>query len=38
VYGGCDHDTATFYSDASGTATADANPDPQKANSGSVPC
>ncbi len=32
VYGGCDHDTASFYSDASGTATADANPDPQKAN------
>jgi type IV secretory pathway TraG/TraD family ATPase VirD4 len=32
VYGGCDHDTARFYSDASGTATADANPDPQKAN------
>jgi len=32
VYGGCDHDTASFYSDASGTATADANPDPHKAN------
>jgi type IV secretory pathway TraG/TraD family ATPase VirD4 len=32
IYGGCDHDTARFYSDASGTATADANPDPQKAN------
>jgi type IV secretory pathway TraG/TraD family ATPase VirD4 len=32
VYGGCDHDTASFYSDASGTATVDANPDPHKAN------
>src|SRR5258706_12696447 len=32
VYGGCDHDTADFYSKASGTTTADANPDPQKAN------
>ncbi len=34
IYGGCDHDTANFYSDASGTTTADANinPDPQKAN------
>lgn len=32
VYGGCDHDTASFYSDASGTATTDANPDPNKAN------
>jgi type IV secretory pathway TraG/TraD family ATPase VirD4 len=32
VYGGCDHNTAKFYSDASGTATVDANPDPQKAN------
>src|SRR5271157_1724299 len=32
VYGGCDHDTADFYSKASGTTTADANPNPQKAN------
>src|SRR5579859_4089956 len=32
VYGSCDHDTADFYSKASGTTTADANPDPQKAN------
>src|SRR5258707_1235052 len=32
VYGGCDHDTADFYSKASGTTTADANPDPEKAN------
>ncbi len=32
VYGGCDHDTADFYSKASGTTTADADPDPQKAN------
>src|SRR5260221_3315991 len=32
VYGGCDHDTADFYSKASGTTSADANPDPQKAN------
>lgn len=32
VYGGCDHDTAKFYSDASGTSTADANPDPNRAN------
>ena len=32
VYGGCDHDTADFYSKASGTTTADANPDLQKAN------
>src|SRR5579859_3492987 len=32
IYGGCDHDTADFYSKASGTTTADANPDPQKAN------
>src|SRR5438034_6377132 len=32
VYGGCDHDTADFYSKASGTTTADANSDPQKAN------
>jgi type IV secretory pathway TraG/TraD family ATPase VirD4 len=32
VYGGCDHDTAEFYSKASGTATSDANPDPQRAS------
>src|SRR5215831_4301416 len=32
VYGGGDYDTADFYSKASGTATADANPDPNKAN------
>src|SRR5260370_15703454 len=32
VYGGCDHDTAGFYSKASGTTSADANPDPAKAN------
>src|SRR6266849_6725472 len=32
VYGGCDHDTADFYGKASGTTTADANPDPQKSN------
>ena len=32
IYGGCDHDTADFYSKASGTTTADVNPDPQKAN------
>ena len=32
VYGGCDQNTADFYSKASGTTTADANPDPQKAN------
>jgi type IV secretory pathway TraG/TraD family ATPase VirD4 len=32
VYGGCDHDTAVFYSKASGTTTADADPNPQKAN------
>ena len=32
VYGGCDHDTASFYSDASGTATVDANPDPARAH------
>jgi type IV secretory pathway TraG/TraD family ATPase VirD4 len=28
VYGGCDHDTADFYSKASGTTTADADPEP----------
>jgi type IV secretory pathway TraG/TraD family ATPase VirD4 len=32
VYGGGDHDTAEFYSKASGTATVDANPDPHRAN------
>lgn len=32
VYGGGDHDTAKFYSEASGTSTIDSNPDPQKAN------
>ncbi|MHB8625334.1 MAG: type IV secretory system conjugative DNA transfer family protein [Aggregatilineales bacterium] len=32
VYGGCDHDTADFYSMASGTTTADADPEPGKAN------
>jgi hypothetical protein len=32
VYGGCDVDTADFYSGASGTTTVDANPDPAKAN------
>ncbi len=32
VYGGGDHDTADFYSKASGMATVDANPDPKKAN------
>jgi type IV secretory pathway TraG/TraD family ATPase VirD4 len=32
VYGGGDHDTAEFYSKASGLATVDSNPDPQKAN------
>ncbi len=32
VYGGCDHDTADFYSKASGTTTADADPEPGKAN------
>ena len=32
AYGGCDHDTADFYSKASGTTIADANPDPAKAN------
>jgi type IV secretory pathway TraG/TraD family ATPase VirD4 len=31
VYGGCDHDTAEFYSKASGTATTDAVPDPHHA-------
>ena len=28
VYGGCDHDTSDFYSKASGTTTADADPEP----------
>ncbi|MEP7288640.1 MAG: type IV secretory system conjugative DNA transfer family protein [Chloroflexota bacterium] len=32
VYGGGDHDTAKFYSEASGLATVDVNPDPHKAN------
>ncbi len=32
VYGGCDVDTADFYSGASGTTTVDANPDPAKGN------
>lgn len=32
IYGGCDHDTADFYSKASGTTTADADPEPGKAN------
>lgn len=32
VYGGGDYDTAKFYSDASGMATVDVNPDPHKAN------
>lgn len=32
VYGGCDYDTAEFYSRAAGTTTADANPDPKRAN------
>jgi hypothetical protein len=32
VYGACDHDTAEFYSKASGTATVDANPDPNRGN------
>jgi len=32
VFGGCDFETAEFYSKASGTTTADANPDPSKAN------
>src|SRR5262249_49450212 len=32
VYGGCDHDPADFYSKASGTTTADADPEPGKAN------
>ena len=32
VYGGGDHDTAKFYSEASGMATVDINPDPHKAN------
>lgn len=32
IYGGGDHDTAKFYSEASGMATVDANPDPHKAN------
>ncbi len=32
VYGGGDHDTAKFYSEASGMATVDVNPDPHKAN------
>jgi len=32
IHGGCDHDTADFYSKASGTTTADANPDPQIGN------
>jgi len=32
VYGGGDHDTAKFYSEASGMATVDVNPDPRKAN------
>ena len=32
VYGGCDHDTADFYSKAPGTTSADVNRDPQKAN------
>ncbi len=32
VYGGCGHDTADFYSMASGTTTADADPEPGKAN------
>src|SRR5581483_8605151 len=30
IFGGCDPDTAKFYSEASGTSTADANLDPQK--------
>src|SRR5258708_17863864 len=32
IFGGCDFETAEFYSKASGTTTADANPDPNKAN------
>jgi type IV secretory pathway TraG/TraD family ATPase VirD4 len=32
VYGGGDHDTAKFYSEASGMATVDVNPDPHKTN------
>jgi len=32
VYGGGDHDTAKFYSEASGLATVDTDPDPQRAS------
>jgi type IV secretory pathway TraG/TraD family ATPase VirD4 len=32
IYGGCDHDTADFYSKASGTTTADTDSEPGKAN------
>ncbi len=32
VYGGGDHDTAKFYSEASGLATVDTDPDPHRAN------
>ena len=32
MYGGCDHDTADYYSKASGTTTANADPEPGKAN------
>lgn len=32
IYGGGDYDTAKFYSEASGMATVDANPDPKRAN------
>lgn len=32
VYGGGDHDTAEFYSRASGLATVDVDPDPRKGN------
>ncbi len=32
VYGGCDYNTADFYSKTAGTATADTNPDPHKAS------
>jgi type IV secretory pathway TraG/TraD family ATPase VirD4 len=37
VYGGCDADTAEFYSKASGTTSADTDPSPEKASYRSRP-
>ncbi len=37
IYGGCDADTAEFYSKASGTTSADTDPSPEKASYRSRP-